>query len=479
MLSNLDFALMAKVIHTGDFGSLEKLQITEEYLPTPACQEVFRYIRETYHAPSTAGMVPSAVIIASRFPGFHILRNEDIPDSIPILAQELRKEYLKFRLQHLAGEINAKADLDPQAALAELKSGSANLSSIAEVNQDLTMAGAYNELLTRYELVQDSEGMLGIPYPWAPLNEETQGMQGGQFIVLYGRPKSMKSWIGIYMACHAYLYSRRRVLFYTREMPPIQIASRAASIITGVDYGKFKSGKLQPEMKAKVFTVLKELLDDETMTGANGVHQPAFAITSDRGAQHGGGIGWLMAKIKDFKPDLVVVDGMYLMKDDRSNQRTIDWKAIAHISQDLKLLAQQFEVPLIGITQANRNAQHAKGEDLTELAFSDSLGQDADAVFRVSKVDTMDEQTKTKVTKLYLTAPGLREGKFDGIVLNGNPGYDFSYQHTIVDHEEAEKAAAYEKKGSGHGHSSGPPGATGFKKPSFMDPKLPAFVGKK
>jgi len=139
----------------------------------------------------------------------------------------------------------------------------------------------------------------------------------------------------------------------------------------------------------------------------------------------------------------VFVDGMYLMKDDRTKSRSVDWKNITHISQDLKITSQDFDIPIIGITQANRAADKSKGEDLTELAYADALGQDADAVFRVSRVVRVDENTKQKRTELFLKAPGLREGEFDGIVLEAHPAIDFRYLRTLTAQGDNEEDGSY------------------------------------
>jgi replicative DNA helicase len=464
MSESIELALLTRVMVDSDFHSLEKARIDESFFTNDIAREVYKYLRETYHAASTQGHVPSLEMTRTRFPSFY---GAQPYDTVPVLSSELRRGRVQMELLALAQNLALKASTDPMAAMAELRAESAKIASLSEVGEDLSMASAYNMLLNTYDTVQSSSGMLGIPYPWDALNEETQGMQNGQFIVLYARPKSMKTWLGIYMGVCAYLKSRRRVLFYTREMAPKLVAQRVAAMLCGVDYKAFKSGKLQPEVKAKVFTLLQELLDDEKSAGTYGKNQPFFIITSDRSSGStggGGGVGWLQAKIRDLKPELVIVDGMYLMKDDRTNQRSIDWKQIAHISQDLKLTCQNFDIPLIGITQANRAAQKAKGEDLTELAFSDALGQDADAVFRVSKTEKFNEHTKKKETELLLTAPGLREGKFEGIVIHGEPCTNFGYIRTIVNLEESEADGGYGDKKED--------GKRKFQRPDFM--KIPA-----
>lgn len=474
MPSNLEFALISRVIQDGDFQTLEKLRFSEEHFSSPETREVFKYLRDTFHGSTTFGQVPSFDMVRYRFPAFFFAPAND---TVHVLASELRKDKLRLDVQALGEQIKQMAEADPMAALAKLKAEAINLGHITDVSEDLSISGIYSQLLSRYELVANSQGVIGIPFPWQVLTEETQGMQPGQFFIFYGRPKNMKTWIAILIAVNAYSVARRRVLYVTREMPAIQIMQRAACILARVDYGKFFKGKLQPETKARVFTILRELMEDEQTAGASGSHQPFLVVTADRSAHGGaggggGGVSWIQGKIRDLRPDLVIVDGMYLLKDDRSNQRSVDWKAIAHVSQDLKLTSQEFDIPVLGVTQANRASDAKKGEDLTELAYADAFGQDADGVFRVSKIKKIDEQTKQKHTEILLTAPGLREGEFDGIVVNARPAYDFSYIRTVVNLEDESSKEDYgdgKKKGGDR-----PGGASGVKhNRQFMDPRTP------
>ena len=465
MSSNIELALLTKVIDSGDFHTIEKAQITEDFFSTPESKELFKYLQEIYHNPVTIGQVPSREMVRYHFPSFYPFVAQD---TVAILAQQLRQEKIKTEALLLSQEITEIAERNPFEALALLRNKSASISALAEAGEDMTLAGSYQMLLSQYEMVQNTGGILGIPYPntWGPLNEETQGMQGGQFIVFYGRPKSMKTWIATWIAVWCYIGCRKKVLYYTREMAPRLMMQRIAASVARVDYKAFKNGKLQPDMKARTFGILQELMQDEVTAGANNIHQPYLKVISDRSGANGGkggGVGWLRSKIRDFQPDIVFVDGMYLMKDDRTNSRNVDWKNITNISQDLKLTAQDFDIPLVGVTQANRSADKSTGEDLTELAYADALGQDADAVFRVSRQVKIDEATKQKTTELILKAPGLREGVFDGIVLEANPAIDFRYLRTLTDKGETED----------NGYQGGGADKPKYRK-SFVEPRFGA-----
>lgn len=467
MAANIEHALIAQILRTKDFHTVQKLQLDEGFFTSPEAKELYRYIRNIYMAPGTSGQVISEQMMRERFP------NAFLPpayDSVSVLAQQLRHDRVQSEILRLSQELQVLASTDPMEAVAALRAESAKIASLSEAGSDLNLSSVSKMLLDKYETVQASKGVLGVPFPWDAMNQETQGMQGGQFIVFYGRPKQMKSWIALYCAVHAYLFSRKRVLFYTREMTPFLVAQRAAAMIAKVDYAAYKRGQLQPEIKAMMFQMLSELMDDEKGITQHGqtAHPACFVITTDRSVAAGGGGGgvmWLQAKIRDLKPDIVFVDGMYLMKDDRSNTRSVDWKNIAGISQDLKLTAQDFDIPVVGVTQANRAADKSKGEDLTELSYADAIGQDADAVFRVRKKVRIDENN-AKHNEVYITAPGIREAVFDGIVINAEPATDFSFARTIVEEDNNEHDDGYSKP---------PPknGGNGVHKPfKVMDPKV-------
>lgn len=419
---NIELALLTKVVIDRDFHSLERAQITEEFFSSPEAVEVYKFLRAMYHNQNTSGEVPSMEMLQMHFPGFYPFPTND---SVRVLASELRREKVRTEALLLAQNLNEVVVRDPLAAIAFLRSESAKISALAEVGEDLTLAGAFQMLKDQYENITQAGGCIGIPYPWHPLNVELQGMQGGQLIYFFGRPKSMKTWIACYIASHAYTHARARVLVYTKEMSPRQIAQRIACCVCRVDYQAFKNGTLQPAIKQQVFQNLQDLMDDEQYIGIQGYTQPYIRIISDRGGQ--GGVGWLSAKIREYRPDLVIADGVYLMGDDRGSRNQQEWSRVMHISRDLKLCAQEHDVPVIGFTQANRGADKSGGTSLSDMAYSDALAQDGDAVFYVEKVEVINEQTKEKHTELNLKGTGLREAKLEGIVVRGCPATDFSY----------------------------------------------------
>ena len=473
---NIELALLTKVIDEQAFSILEKAKIDESFFFSPEAIEAYRFIRDTYHAQATAGSIPSRELLKVYFPAFSFFHSND---TVQVLAEQLRRSKVSVEVQLFAQDLLAKVDANPLEALASIQSESHRLSALAGGSEDISMAQSARLIEQRYNLVAEGGGLLGIPYPWQPLNEATQGLCPQNFVVIYGRPKSMKTWVATKMATHAYIAARRRVLFYSREMPPEEVLERGACIIAGVDYNEFINGRLQPGVRDRLFTILRELAEDESMVGSQNVRAPYFVVISDRDAADGGGVAWLQSKIEEYDPDIVFVDGMYLMKDDRTRSTTIDWKNITHISQDMKSAARSYHIPIVGITQANRGSEKSTGEDLTELAFSDAIGQSADAVFRVKKFMRIDEKLKQKVTDLLVTAPGLRKGKFEGMVLRVDPGHTFDLLKVLTGLDPKERENYHEAKEQPMS-AGGPEGGPRLQRRSaflrsglIRDPKIP------
>lgn len=426
MIPNIEFATITKVVDTRDFHALEKAKVDESYFFTPEAGEAYRMLRSIYHNPATAGDVPSRELLRSYFPVFQFWESTD---TLSVLVEQLRRAKIAVEVELFAQDLTMKVRADPMAALASLQSESPRLVSLNSMSEDYSMARSASMIRERYNLTKNAGGIIGIPYPWECLNTSTQGMREENFIVIYGRPKSMKTWLALKLAAYAYTFARRRVLFYSREMPAVEIIERAACILAEVDYQDFMNGQLPPDAEARLYDVLETLGEDEqNHAAATGSYRlPYFIVTTDNDAEDAAGASWLQAKIEELDPDIAFVDGMYLMRDDRTKTRSIDWKNITHISQDMKSVAKRSKIPIVGITQAKRGAEKTRGEDLTELSYADAIGQSADAVYRIIREVKIDPATKQPITEITMMAPGMRSGVFNGMVLHVIPGHTFRF----------------------------------------------------
>jgi replicative DNA helicase len=443
-MANWEIQLVTKVLDTGELKTAIKERITSDTLHTQDARAIWAYIHEAY---KTKGKVPTREMVRDIFPRIHL--PEKVTDELVLLCDHVRKGHLSTELKRWSVEVSEMAESDPEAAAAHLSQANSRVSQHALIGEDIHLADSSEEVKREYLLtkrLKSSGKSLGIDYPWAPFNKESMGMRPGEFILLYGRPKNMKTFILCYMAAHAYFIQHRRVLFLTMEMSPKQIIGRVLCCGAKVDYGEYKQGELNEEKEQQIFGMMASLHEHEkSSVTTHGRRREATFVVASNSSTEGGGISSLQALIEQYEPDLVCVDGIYLLKDDRTNQRSRDWKNVANITSDLKQTAQRYKIPLIGTSQANRLADDKKkGGDLRDVSFSDAGGQDADLIVRTDFGS--DENGNDHVN---LIVAGSREFALHGIRIHGYPCTNFEFSG-ILKGKTSEKDQAKEALATGH-----------------------------
>ena len=76
-----------------------------------------------------------------------------------------------------------------------------------------------------------------------------------------------------------------------------------------------------------------------------------------------------------YKPDIVCIDGAYLMSNNPAPEALGDWKELAAVSRDLKQTANTLETPIIGVVQANRGAAETDKVAGHNIAGSDAFSR--------------------------------------------------------------------------------------------------------
>ena len=187
----------------------------------------------------------------------------------------------------------------------------------------------------------------------------TMGWHPGEFISIVSRPAVGKTFMLVVFAEYAWA-NGLNVLFINNEMSEEQIGKRFDAVHFKLPYKEFRAGLLPDELEKRYFEGLQEL------EGEN----PIWVISDVSGVMS------IASKIDQYKPDIVMIDGMYLLNDDQKGDSR--WERVTNVSRDLKKLAQQKRVPIIATTQFNRATDETRVERVTlsNIGFSDSLGQD-------------------------------------------------------------------------------------------------------
>lgn len=424
-MAHEELKLLAKILDAGDLREVLDAGVTADHFhdreSLMVWKEIIRHWRDRY----TSGEVPTREQVERAFPTVDLPRKDR--QSLASVLQVFLSQHLTTKLIDMSTKIVDWAEEKPLEVLQDLDKMIADLTRQRRGSKDVVLSASLQEAISRYESNRDRTGYKGIPYPWEVLNEHTQGMLPGEFIILYGRPKSMKTWVLLACATHAYDYSNRRVLVYTREMTPQQMMDRSICLLIGAPYSAYKNGTLAdikvPEggtMEDRFYFMVEGLESDEEVCMLETGHNKSLIITSDRDDPRGGGVTGLRRKVEDYEPDLICADAMYLMRNDREGKRSIKWDQQAAITQDLKDLALDKMIPLMGTTQAKRDSEEKRGQSVANISFSDSYGMDCDLAMEVGK-KRIDNETN----ELAMAITGAREVNIAGFAIHGNAASDF------------------------------------------------------
>ena len=421
---NVEQRLICKIIKSGDYRTVQQAGIKPSMFRSAEARQMFKAIRTYFNNKGHYGKVPKRDWMKDRFPSFEYIK---VREGLDELCEILRVKAMERKIEGALEEVSQTLEGEgPQEALTLLRSKMMEIQTMIPNSRDIILAESARELIEEYKNVKQSDGVLGVPWPWEELNIQTQGMLDGEFIVLYGRLKSMKTWIAILIAVHAYAVGNRRVLFCSCEMPPAQVRRRVAAVLCGLDYDLLKKAKLPRSVRVEYFRRLKKLKVEEKRN-ATRTHKRSFLITTDKANPAGGGVQDILAKAEQFKPHLVIVDSYYRMRDDRTGKRSLKWEVQAGITQDMKNMAQILEVPVLGTTQKNREKGDDSDEGMDDISYTDAAGQETDFGLKIVK-NGIDPSGNVSLTAWIA---GAREIKTDGFALSVLPATTWEWMGWI------------------------------------------------
>jgi hypothetical protein len=105
-------------------------------------------------------------------------------------------------------------------------------------------------------------------------------------------------------------------------------------------------------------------------------------------------VGGVQAKIQEYMPDVVFIDGAYHMQSEIPNAEPGSAQALTNISRSLKRLAQSSKIPIVITTQASLHRSKS-GITLMSAMYTQAWGQDADVLLGVERIGERQETEST------------------------------------------------------------------------------------
>jgi len=293
------------------------------------------------------------------------LLHRGLSPNLKILADELIESRRIRHIQtvlvkiHQALHDGRTADDINAAILADLKQHTPATTS-------QTLADIMPAVIERIE-----QGHLhGLSTPWPDVDGYLNGLRPGEFTIIAGRPAQGKSLAAQNLATHFTHTHDKHVYFVSMEMPAVQIGTRILSDVTSIEQDALASPKAMEigGRWGRIQTRMDRLTDKRLHITAK-PSQSMAQIAREANALHTKhGLG------------LVCVDYIQLMRPRDSKQ--IREQQVGEFARGLKILALELNVPVVGLSQFNRQAgaRNSGPPVLSDLRESGSLEQDADNV---------------------------------------------------------------------------------------------------
>ena len=247
-----------------------------------------------------------------------------------------------------------------------------------------------------------------------PLDEFAGPIEAGQFILIGARPSMGKTALALNIA-HGVAAQYGPVLFLSLEMPAKRIARRLISAASGVSIEAMKPGRLLSDdaldrIRDSVANIrsLPILIDDASSPTVDGIRARIKRHVERDGIR------------------LVIVDYLGLVCS--PSGRTINTRndEVTLISKALKATAKDLAVPMLVLSQLNRESdkinrdpktpEDTKPPTLSDLRDSGSLEQDADAVWFIHRPGYYTKRTCDATTAEIHVAKN-RDGQTGRVVL--------------------------------------------------------------
>ena len=248
------------------------------------------------------------------------------------------------------------------------------------------------------------------------LDSIIQGFQKSDLIIIAGRPSLGKTALSLNIAINIIKTYKTPVLFFSLEMSKEQLLYRVLANEAEVSTIRLRSGHIYKNDWLNLNNIFKTLaclpffIDD----------RPTVSIQEIR------------LKIKklifnEASIGLIIIDYLQLMQNFKS---PIDNRVqeLSQITRSLKIIAREFNVPIIALSQLSRNVENRlnKKPILSDLRESGSIEQDADLVLMLYE-NNLGNLDKKEIKELLIAKN--RNGPVGSVKLRFDPIYTKFYNY--------------------------------------------------
>ena len=343
----------------------------------------FNFIVNHYN---TYNKVPDWETFLAKFNDFEVV---EVLEPVKYIIYNLKEEYLFDQGVKVFKEASTILEQNAFDGLNNIVAKAQKLLENTTISEGTNINDMVEQKKKDLQHKREMGGMLGISSGMQELDRILNGwLPGEELVTIVGRVNQGKSWLLQKFLTEANKQNKR-VLHYSGEMGVLQVAYRNDTL--GLNYsnsqlmrGTIADGDYEQYMQDMEKN--KQLAEYRVVT-PNDFGGKMLTVSM------------LRTLIKKHKPDIIGIDQISLMEDERRLKGDATRTQYTHIAQDLFNMSTEFGIPIIVDAQANRNkadVDKPENPELADIGESDGIAQNSSRV--ISLVQTKSGLS-LKITK--------------------------------------------------------------------------------
>ena len=331
------------------------------------------------------GTIPDVETFVSKFPDFDVLNvNETDKYLLDALYEDRNKRVIAKAYNQVREDLQ-KGDVDK--ALSNCVKLSDNLAQAKHLEavdlfKDLSRYDSYVDRTTNFSKYYVGTG-------FSELDEILGGWdRKEELAVVAARTNSGKSWILLKTAIAA-AEQGLTVGIYSGEMSENKVGYRIDTLMSHISNSKIIHGNIEVQAQYKKF--LQDV--QRSLKGKILVLTPKMINGT-------AGVNALRAFIEKENLDMLCIDQHSLLEDDRGARNPVE--RASNISKDLKNLQVMTQIPIISVSQQNREKNETGTPGTENISQSDRIGQDATTIIFFDQKEDKSLDNYNKLLTMYL-----------------------------------------------------------------------------
>jgi replicative DNA helicase len=301
-----------------------------------------------------------------------------------VLDCSLRRELIK-----ISYEVIAQSHDETKESSNVLEDAQTKILALTDVNQSQTIQPISDIVANTTKIIEERiknhNAYTGIPSGITALDSLTSGFQDSELIIIGARPSMGKTALALTMIQHIAVEQKIPAAMFSLEMPSQLICMRLLAQISRTDSEKIRKGILRD---ADLFKIFQD---------AGTCYEAPLYIADSPSTKMFDIRGMSRRLVREHGVKIIFIDYISLISIDDRDKKLQRNEQVAEISRSLKSLARELKIPVVALSQLNRDTEKTRHKPtLADIRESGSIEQDADVVIFIHRDKEKQEENASE-----------------------------------------------------------------------------------